>query len=261
MLKRYNRVSMEARVVEQISRINRQFYQEFAGSFSATRQRIQPGAARLLARAPRQNHWLDIGCGNGNLAAAWLELGCTGRFLGCDWSESLLRDARVKVSARKLPDGTQVEFQRRDVAAMDWTDGLPSGAWDRLSTFAVLHHIPSRKRREQFCQKMHALLCPQGEAYLSVWQLFNSPRLRERIQPWEMTGLTEADVEAGDVLMDWRAGSGDGQPAAGLRYVHVFSEEELTDLARISGFVVAESFFSDGKIGNLALYQTWEKRN
>ncbi|MCU0488883.1 MAG: hypothetical protein MUE67_08035 [Anaerolineales bacterium] len=63
--------------------------------------------------------------------------------------------------------------------------------------------------------------------------------------------LQASQVDPGDYLMDWRAG---GQ---GLRYVHLFSEKELAELAGKSGFKIDDSFFSDGESNNLGLYQVW----
>ncbi|MDY6874357.1 MAG: hypothetical protein SVR81_10435, partial [Chloroflexota bacterium] len=61
------------------------------------------------------------------------------------------------------------------------------------------------------------------------------------------------DLDEGDVLLDWRAAE-----QVGLRYVHTYSEDSLTQLAEGVDFTVSESFSSDGKLGNLALYQVWE---
>jgi len=61
------------------------------------------------------------------------------------------------------------------------------------------------------------------------------------------------DVDECDYLLDWRSGG------TGLRYVHYFSEEELAKMAESSGFRVVETFYSDGKEGNLAIYQVWRK--
>ena len=68
-----------------------------------------------------------------------------------------------------------------------------------------------------------------------------------------MVGLDAADVDEGDYLLDWRSGG------TGCRYAHQYSEAQLADLARQSGFKVVESFYSDGATGNLGLYQVWEK--
>jgi len=101
---------------------------------------------------------------------------------------------------------------------------------------------------------IHELLAGGGRFIHSNWQFLNSPRLRQRVRKWSEAGLTEADVDEGDYLLDWRSGG------MGLRYVHHFSEEELAVLAESSGFTVVETFYSDGKEGNLAIYQVWRKR-
>jgi hypothetical protein len=64
-------------------------------------------------------------------------------------------------------------------------------------------------------------------------------------------------VEAGDVLLDWRAEAQKGK--VGYRYVHRFTQDGLERLREGTPFRLADSFFSDGKEGNLALYQKWQK--
>jgi (p)ppGpp synthase/HD superfamily hydrolase len=95
------------------------------------------------------------------------------------------------------------------------------------------------------------LLSADGSFIHSNWQFLNSEKLRARVQPWEAASLSESDVDAGDYLLDWRSGG------KGLRYVHHFDENELDKLARASGFRVADTFYSDGDLGNLGLYQIW----
>ncbi|HWR65068.1 MAG TPA: hypothetical protein VN364_03015, partial [Bellilinea sp.] len=63
----------------------------------------------------------------------------------------------------------------------------------------------------------------------------------------------------GDTLLDWRYAL-PGQPEqVGLRYVHLFSREELAELAAQAGFAVESEFESDGEGGRLGLYQAWRK--
>lgn len=77
------------------------------------------------------------------------------------------------------------------------------------------------------------------------------------MRPWSAVGISPDIVEPGDVLMEWRAHlSKEDEPPA-LRYVHIFTLEELTHLAVDNGFKIAETYYSDGKEGNLALYQKW----
>jgi hypothetical protein len=73
------------------------------------------------------------------------------------------------------------------------------------------------------------------------------------VLPWSTVGLDADDLDKGDVLLDWRAGD-----APGLRYVHTFDEASLTALAESAGFRIIQTFYSDGKSGDLALYQVWQ---
>ena len=123
--------------------------------------------------------------------------------------------------------------------------------WTLITCFATLHHIPSRELRDQLIDFVREHLTPDGKFILSNWQFLNSAKLRARIQPWERIGLSDHDVDEGDYLLDWRRGG------EGLRYAHQFSESELSELAAQTGFVIADSFYSDGDGGNLGLYQMW----
>ncbi|MGB9586464.1 MAG: class I SAM-dependent methyltransferase, partial [Anaerolineales bacterium] len=67
-------------------------------------------------------------------------------------------------------------------------------------------------------------------------------------------GIDPQDVEENDYLLDWREGG------LGFRYVHHFTKEELKRLAEETGFEIIQSFYSDGKEGNLGLYQVWDLR-
>ena len=126
--------------------------------------------------------------------------------------------------------------------------------FDRILTFAALHHLPGRQLHLRVLNAVRELLSTGGQFIHSNWQFLNSKRLRNRIHPWEEIGLQESDVEPDDYLLDWRRGG------FGLRYVHHFSEEKLHLLAVETGFRVAETFYSDGETGDLGLYQVWEIR-
>ncbi len=239
-----------ARLIE----LNRRFYQTFGREFSSTRMRLQPGVNRLLERIAAHESILDLGCGNGELARALARRGFRGRYLGLDFSRPLLQEAGA------LPD--HFAFAEADLTAPDWPDKLNTEHrtlntehWSLVTAFAVLHHIPSRELRLDLLNKVHALLAPGGVFIHSEWQFLSSEKWRGRIQPWSEAGLTEADVDPGDYLLDWRGGG------RGLRYVHAFDEAELNALAAASRFEVRETFSSDGENGRLGLYQIWERRS
>jgi SAM-dependent methyltransferase len=248
---------METWVIDKIARINQEFYQNYSHSFSVTRARVQPGVTRLLDQIPDGINWLDLGCGNGTLAMAWVEQDRTGYYLGCDFSPDLLRDARDVIQNMTIPAGLTLDFLHVDINEVKWVQKLPNVQWDGISLFAVLHHIPGSANRQALCSRIRQLIRAGKPVYVSVWQLQNSARLLPRIKPWQIVGIPHREVEEGDVLMDWRAGDYEVDKTKALRYVHIFSENELTTLAECSGFRVAGSFFSDGREGNLALYQKW----
>jgi tRNA (uracil-5-)-methyltransferase TRM9 len=228
--------------------LNSQFYQTFASQFSATRQRLQPGVRRLLGEIVSHSNVLDLGCGNGELARQLARHGFAGRYVGVDLAEGLLALAQ-----QGLPPGFQASFQHLDLAIPGWEAQVPGPPFDLALAFAVLHHLPGEALRRRVLEKVHALLAPQGCFVHSEWQYRNSPRLSRRILPWETIGLSPEDVDPGDALLDWKQGG------YGLRYVHQFSEPELARLAAETGFTVRETFYADGKEGNLGLYQVWER--
>ena len=228
--------------------INRDFYTRFGDSFSATRQRIQPGVRRVLARLKGDESILDLGCGNGELARELAKRGQRAPYLGVDFSLPLLRDAESQ------PEGFSARFLQADLTQLSAVGDklLAISGWDVITAFAVLHHIPSIELRLDLLQAVHGWLKEDGIFVHSNWQFLNSEKLRTRIQPWEAASLSGSEVEAGDYLLNWRSGG------KGLRYVHHFTENELEALARFSGFRVVDTFYSDGDTGNLGLYQIWQ---
>jgi tRNA (cmo5U34)-methyltransferase len=246
-------------IVERLRQLNQEFYQSFSVSFSSTRERIQSGVRRLLTEMPMRGNLLDIGCGNGNLAVEWQKSGRKGFFLGLDFSNELVQIAQEKVISLPLDNDQKILFLSMDINNASWVHQLPGLTWQTVVLFSVLHHIPGEKKREQLLRTIHRIMPKDGVLFLSVWQVRNSQRLLKRIQPWLMADLNEDVVEPGDVLMDWRAECQNADGRTGLRYVHIFSEEELASCADKTGFKVVKNFMSDGNEGNLALYQKWEK--
>ena len=254
---------MDADVAQRLIALNQAFYQKLASPFSATRSQVQPGVKRVLGDVPAGAAILDLGCGNGSVARELEKRGHTGKYIGMDFSEEMLEEAR-----KNVPRPTShVEFAQADLTAADWNlkSPLSNLHFDFIFAFAVLHHIPSREIRLGFLRQVRELLASPtaggsetrpyiiGRFVHSNWQFLNSPKLKARIQAWDEIGLAESQVDDGDYLVDWRSGG------TGLRYVHHFDAVELAELAREPGFDVVDQFVSDGKTENLALYQTWVK--
>jgi 2-polyprenyl-3-methyl-5-hydroxy-6-metoxy-1,4-benzoquinol methylase len=237
---------MNSVTAQRLLAINHEFYNRFGDHFSATRQRLQPGARKILETIQVDASVLDLGCGNGHFLRELSQRGHKQPLLGVDFSLPLLRDAQ---------SAPEVSFREVDLAQLStFTEQLSiEGGWDVITMFATLHHIPSREMRLDILKTTCKLLKPNGKFILSNWQFLNSEKLKSRIQVWDKAGINEIDVDEGDYLLDWRSGG------EGLRYAHHFSAQELLGLAEQVEMRVIDSFSSDGDGGNLGLYQVWER--
>ena len=236
---------MNFATAQHLLEINREFYNRFGDSFSATRQRLQPGVNKILETISVDDSVLDLGCGNGHFLHELVRRGHQAPLLGVDFSLPLLRNAESTLG---------VEFREADLTKLSaYSDQLlaVNGPWFVVTMFATMHHIPSAEIRLDILQTVKKLLKPGGRFILSNWQFLNSEKLKARIQPWSRVGLADEDVDEGDYLLDWRSGG------EGLRYAHQFSAEELLGQCNQAEMSLSESFLSDGENGRLGLYQIW----
>jgi SAM-dependent methyltransferase len=251
---------------ERLLELNRQFYAQRGRDFAQTRRRIQPGILRIIETMARDETILDLGCGSGTFARELSQAGHRGRYLGIDASTPLLEIARnasyafpvdfLRADLIQLPGELSTIFELAGPnagrpQARETQDPPPeSSGWSMITAFAVLHHIPGNDLRVALLRSARELLSPEGRLALSNWQFTSSSRLRARIQPWSNLG-PGLDLDNGDYLLDWRHGQ------LALRYVHEFDEPELSKLAGDCGFVVTETFYSDGADRRSGLYQLW----
>ena len=238
---------MKPQIAQKIVSLNHQFYQSFADDFSATRGRLQMGVLKVLERIPTKASVLDLGCGNGKVSLHLAQNDFKGTYLGTDFSLRLLNWAESDI-----PTGFKAEFRELDLTAPSWAEVLPPTKFDIILCFATFHHIPSHSMRMSLCNNIRKFLHDEGILYISAWQFIRSERLKKKILPWDTVNISADEVDEGDYLLDWQRGG------FGTRYVHLFNAEELSQLAKSSGFKVVESFDSDGEGGNLGLYQVWE---
>lgn len=248
---------MDTETIQQLIRLNNEFYQNFGAAFAATRRRIQPGIRRILESIPLQGDWLDLGCGSGSLAREWALQKRTGSYHGLDFSRALLTEAEKTVRDVNK-EGLDIHFSQADLGDEKWADGLTPTYYDGILLFAALHHIPGHAIRQRILRRAQSLIKPGGRLIHSEWQFQNSPKLMARIIPWREAGFDENELETGDTLLDWRYALPGQAEETGRRYVHCFQEGELKDLANESGFKILEEFESDGSGGRLGLYQVWQ---
>jgi SAM-dependent methyltransferase len=250
---------MKDQVAEQLFDLNCLFYQSFGRAFAETRRRIQPGVRRVLREWAANGHWLDLGCGSGVLAVEWLRAGFQGSYLGVDFSQPLLEEANRNLAAFALPHDLNIRFEYADLRSDTWVEILHGVLLDGAMMFSVLHHIPGAENRLQILKNVHRSLKPGGMFIHSEWQFQNSPKLMSRIKPWSLAGIDPTELEEGDTLLDWRHAAAGQEENQGLRYVHLFSRQELEQLAGDAGFNIEQEFVSDGAGERLGLYQLWLK--
>lgn len=226
---------MNDATVQRLLQVNREFYARLAQAFAATRTAARVSLAPIMPYLTDGVKVLDVGCGNGRLAARIDVAGYRLRYYGVDASPALLQIARTTTLS-----GVRAEFAQADISARDWTGALRAAApFDLALALAVLHHVPSFALRARVLRDIGALLSPAGALVMSNWQYTHSERLLGKVVPWSVLELDERELETGDALLDWKRG-GDG-----MRYVHLLSADEVQALAAQSGLQVSEQFVAD----------------
>jgi SAM-dependent methyltransferase len=243
---------MQPDLERRLADLMREFYDTHAEDFSATRPRLPPGVGRLLDRIPAGSRVLEVGCGDGKVGRRLAERGA--HYLGLDGSAAMVNRAKRltekwKVESRLATFHFPLSFSVADLLDEHWPDIIARQVFDWALAFAVLHHLPGFATRARVVRALAERLPSGGMLAMSNWQLTRSERLRERIVPWSVWGLSEAAVEPNDFLLTWERGE-----RRGLRYVHVLAEAEAHQLAGEAGLTVTEVFSADGAGGNLAEY-------
>lgn len=243
---------MKPDLIERLNQINREFYAAFAASFSETRSELGREVQVILPYIANGARVLDIGCGNGRVAALLARHRREVTYVGIDSSSELIARCRLQVAGRQLQDMT---FLVVDITQPGWIGSLTqlkvgegAGGFDCVLMLAVLHHIPGGEVRERIMRQARELLAPHGCAIVSTWQFMDNERMRKKIVPWSCVGIDERELEPGDALLDWKRGG------AGLRYCHWIGEQEMRALAGQAGLNVVEMFRAGGREGNLNLY-------
>jgi len=251
---------MKPELVERLNQINRAFYATFAASFSESRSESARELEVILPYIADGARVLDIGCGNGRVAAL---LGRKRRdvvYVGVDASAEQISNFKFHISKSQGLDAT---FFVADITQPDWIRfsfppseigiGSGMGAFDCVLMLAVLHHIPGGDLRTHIMRQAHELLAPQGCIVVSTWQFTDNERMQKKIVPWSVVGIDEHELEPGDALLNWK------RSGAGLRYCHWIGEDELGTLAAQAGLNVIGVFRAGGREDNLSLYAVLAK--
>jgi len=246
-------LGMDDETIERLLALNRDFYATFADQFANSRSVSDPALTSILPYLPSRARIVDVGCGNGRLAVLLDEErpGCV--YVGVDAVPALIQEARDQAGALAH---TETSFLLQDVALKGWAKEIPipsegdgsSKGYDCAVALAVLHHIPALRLRARLLDDMARLLAPQGYLIVSTWRFLAHARMRRKIVDWNAVDIDEERLDPGDYLLNWKRGG------RGLRYCHMVDEEEVEELASLSGLAVREMFRAGGREGDLSLF-------
>lgn len=199
-------------------------YDKMAREFSDSRSYFWEELSFLAHHVERDDHVIDIGCGNGRFAP--LVGARHAHYDGLDYSEGLIDEAR-----QKFPD---YSFTKGDATKLPY----PENSFDIAYSFAMIHHLPGKELRKQFIRETYRVLHPGGKLIITAWDIW-SPRYFGKIFTTALTtlfGLTDLDI--GDVMLTFGTKK---YP----RYIHAFTLRELNALLIDGGFtVIAEDAIS-----------------
>jgi SAM-dependent methyltransferase len=260
------------------------FYRAHAAEFDASRAHHPwPGWLRVFeALRPRADRArgdgdesaplrvLDVGCGNARLAAFLdeqlagtasdpdrLRLARRLRYVGVDANAALLEAARARLPTGMA--GAVALIQHDFLVEPEVGSGLPSGPFDLVALFGVLHHVPGREMRFALLKAARARLAPGGLLALTAWQFADRPRFQRRRAQWSElppllgASLDPAQLEPGDHLL--RFGEDPDKPP---RYCHQLSNAELDALPEALDLTLVDDFHADGAEGDLNRYLVLE---
>ena len=169
-------------------------YNAIAEKFSSARRNVWPEFDFLFKDVKKDERVLDLGCGNGRFCENLKNTNYT----GIDNSEKLIEIARKNYKG--------VDF--RIASALDIP--FKENEFDKVFSFAVLHHIP-KEYHNIFVKEIKRVLKDDGILILTVWNL------KDRKEKLDVKKINEKEI-----LIPWHG--------AEDHYFYVFELNELKEL-------------------------------
>lgn len=208
---------MKREVAEKKAKETRDSYDQMAKEFSDSRAHFWEELAFLAEHIERDDHVLDIGCGNGRFAP--LVAARHAHYDGVDYSTEL-----IKVAKQKFPQGI---FTAGDATALPF----PDNSFDIAFSFAVIHHIPGNEGQKKFVREALRVLHPGGKLIITSWDLWSKKYLGRLLKSAIGSMLQLNALDLRDVMLTFGQKK---QP----RYVHAFTMAELRELLESNGLEV-----------------------
>jgi len=202
-------------------------YNRIAGHFAQTRFEAWPefGSLKTLIQNredAEHTELLDIGCGNGRLAAAIPVV----HYTGLDLSSQLLKIAKKQYPQHHFIQSSMLQLP------------FPNQSFDIVACVAALQHIPSAAYRLQALQEMQRVLKPGGTVFMMNWNLAEQNNYQRYIV------AIDQGYDADDYLIPWKNDQGEIQAQ---RYYHGFRIAELAELCKNTELQIVKNELSQDK--------------
>lgn len=190
-------------------------YNRIADHFNLTRKYNWPEIVGIInsLKIPQNAKVLDLGCGNGRLYGALKNYQIN--YTGIDISSRLIKIAQKKYPKAKFTVGDLTKFYTKE-------------KFDYIFCIAALHHVPSRKLREQVLKNIKSTLSEKGVAVISVWYFWNKPFYIKKILThffsFQNLFKREKFLPLGDFYVPWKDNKG---KIIAQRYHHAFTKREF----------------------------------
>ncbi len=116
----------------------------------------------------------------------------------------------------------------------------------------IVHVVGARPNYKKIVPLMEALTGVPGirQVLVNTGQHYDEAMSKGFLRELglQYAGITAAQVDAHDYLLDWQRGG------SGLRYANQFSVPELEQLCTRVGFEIRQTYRSDGATGDMGLY-------
>lgn len=133
-------------------------YLSFRAAIPLAQEQIRVMLSILQSREQPVESFIDLGCGDGILAAAILGEYPAARGVLADISEPMLKEARQQLQQY----AGQLDFQNLDYADPHWVSRVqPSAPFDAIVSGYSIHHQPDERKRDVY-EEIFSLLKPGG---------------------------------------------------------------------------------------------------
>lgn len=194
-------------------------YNLIANHFDLTRQKQWLELEKLKDLFLENQTILDFGCGNARFYSLIQDKNID--YYGIDISENL-----INLAKKQVPQG------KFSIINSDLKLSFQDNFFDIIVSIATLHHIPSSQLRKNLILEFKRVLKNNGILIITVWDFYHGNNF-QFLNPTQQDPI----LEKGDLYVPWKNSQG---KVLAQRYFHAFTELELENLVKNTGFKIQE---------------------